>query len=176
MKGVKAVMRRKVTSMLSVALLALFMVGCSGSSDEESARPLSRSAEETRESPRAEQPSGGETESEGLPLVTLIEPGFVGEGGSCEIVVRRTGSTARALTVYYRTGGTAVVGTDYVALSGSIVIPAGSEQTVLKLDTLKNPSPSSHTITFTLTPNEAYEILSSTSTIWIVDEREKGSD
>jgi hypothetical protein len=169
-------MSRKVISTLSVVILVLFMSGCGDSSDEGSARPRSRSAEKTRESARAEQTSGGEMESEGLPRVTLIEPSFVGEGGSCEIVVRRTGSTASALTVYYRTGGTAVAGTDYVALSGSIVIPEGSEQTVLKLDTLKNPSSSSHTITFTLTPNEAYEVLSSTGTIWILDEREKGSD
>jgi len=175
-KGARAVISRKVISMLLVALLALFMASCGGSSDEESVRPLSRSAEETRESPRAGQPSGGEGKSEGLPLVTLIEPGFVGEGGSCEIVVKRTGSTAKALTVYYQTGGTAVAGTDYAALSGSIVIPAGSEQADLKLDTLKNPSPSSHTITFTLTPNEAYEIGGSIRTIHIVDVREKGSN
>ena len=134
-------MNRKSISMLAVVLLVLFMAGCGDSSDEGSVRPMSRSSEETRDSARAKQPSGSDTESEGLPRVSLIEPSFVGEGGSCEIVIRRTGSTARALTVYYRTGGTAVVGTDYVALSGSIVIPAGSEQTVLKLDTLKNPSP-----------------------------------
>lgn len=169
-------MNRKSISMLAVVLLVLFMAGCGDSKEEGSARPMPRSSEETRDSARANQPSGGDTESEGLPLVSLIEPSFVGEGGSCEIDVRRTGSTARALTVYYRTGGTAVAGTDYVALSGSIVIPAGSEETVLKLDTLKNPSPDSHTITFTLTPNEAYEVMGSTRTIWIVDERQKGSD
>jgi len=176
MKGAKVVMSRKVISTLSVVILVLFMAGCGDSSDEGSARPMSRSSDETRESARAKQPSGGDMESEGLPRVSLVEPSFVGEGGSCEINVMRTGSTARALTVYYRTGGTAVAGTDYVVLSGSIVIPAGSEETVLKLDTLKNPSPDSHTITFTLTPNEAYEDMSSTRTIWIVDERQKGGD
>jgi len=169
-------MNQKSVSMLAVVLLVLFMAGCGDSKEEGSARPMSRSSEETRDSARAKQPSGSDTESEGLPRVSLTEPSFVGEGGSCEIGIRRTGSTARALTVYYRTGGTAVVGTDYVALSGSIVIPAGSEETVLKLDTLKNPSPDSHTITFTLTPNEAYEDMSSTRTIWIVDERQKGGD
>lgn len=167
-------MSRKVISTLSVVIFVLFMAGCGDSSDEGSARLRSRSAEETRESARAQQTSGGEMESEGLPRVTLIEPSFVGEGGSCEIVVRRTGSTASALTVYYQTGGTAVAGTDYVALSGSIVIPAGSEQTDLKLNTLKNPEPSSHKITFTLTPNEAYEVGNSTRTIHILDAREKG--
>lgn len=40
--------------------------------------------------------------------------------------VSRTGSTTNALTVNYTTGGTATSGVDYTALSGSVVILAGS--------------------------------------------------
>lgn len=40
--------------------------------------------------------------------------------------ISRTGSTTAALTVSYTIGGTATSGSDYTALSGSVVIPAGS--------------------------------------------------
>ncbi len=40
--------------------------------------------------------------------------------------VSRTGSTTAALTVNYTTGGLATSGSDYTALSGSVIIPAGS--------------------------------------------------
>jgi hypothetical protein len=41
-------------------------------------------------------------------------------------LVRRTGSTAAALVVGYTVTGTATSGSDYVALSGSVTIPAGA--------------------------------------------------
>ncbi len=40
-------------------------------------------------------------------------------------VVRRTGPTNDALTVFYRVSGTASNGVDYIALPGSITVPAG---------------------------------------------------
>ncbi len=40
--------------------------------------------------------------------------------------ISRTGSTTAALTVSYTLGGTATSGSDYTALSGSVVIPAGA--------------------------------------------------
>ena len=61
----------------------------------------------------------------------------VGTGGSITMTegatttpvkfyVSRTGSTAADLTVNYTLGGTATSGSDYTALSGSVIIPAGS--------------------------------------------------
>jgi hypothetical protein len=41
------------------------------------------------------------------------------------LLVSRTGTTAAALKVYYGVSGSALHGTDYVALSGEITIPAG---------------------------------------------------
>ena len=40
--------------------------------------------------------------------------------------VSRTGSTTSALTVSYSVGGNATPGSDYTALSGTVVIPAGA--------------------------------------------------
>lgn len=42
-----------------------------------------------------------------------------------EFTVFRTGSTTAALTVHYAVTGDAVPGSDYVALSGTVVIPIG---------------------------------------------------
>ena len=47
--------------------------------------------------------------------------------------VTRTGSTASALTVFYVTGGTATAGSDYVALSGSVTIPATASSATISL-------------------------------------------
>ncbi|NLB56596.1 MAG: DUF2341 domain-containing protein, partial [Lentisphaerae bacterium] len=41
-------------------------------------------------------------------------------------ITRVSGTTSKALTVYYTVGGTATPGDDYVQLSGKVIIPAGS--------------------------------------------------
>jgi hypothetical protein len=70
----------------------------------------------------------------GVPVVTLVatvpEASKTGpvEG---EFTVTRTGSTVAPLTVLYGVAGTAVADTDYTALSGSVVIPAGSASAVI---------------------------------------------
>ena len=47
-------------------------------------------------------------------------------GAAGSFAVHRTGSTAAPLTVTYSVDGTATAGVDYVALSGSVEIPAGA--------------------------------------------------
>jgi hypothetical protein len=47
-------------------------------------------------------------------------------GDTGTFTVSRTGDLTNALAVSYIVGGDAVAGTDYAALSGSVVIPAGS--------------------------------------------------
>ena len=43
-----------------------------------------------------------------------------------QYTVTRTGATTAALTVNYTVAGTATAGSDYVALAGSVQIPAGA--------------------------------------------------
>ena len=45
---------------------------------------------------------------------------------AASFTLRRTLSTGKPLTVYYKVGGTAAGGADYAALAGSVVIPAGA--------------------------------------------------
>ncbi len=59
---------------------------------------------------------------------TATEGGVSGSAvlGAGQFLVRRTGSTAAPLTVSYTVGGTATAGSDYAALSRTVVIPAGA--------------------------------------------------
>ncbi len=62
------------------------------------------------------------------PVVTLVAsiPNASKTGPvNGEFTVTRTGSTTEPLTVLYAVGGDAVPGSDYVALTGTVVIPAG---------------------------------------------------
>ena len=85
--------------------------------------------------------------------------------------VTRTGSAANALTVNYAVGGTASNGTDYVALPGSVVIPAGSSSTTITVtplsDALVEPC---ETVVLKLSPSASYEVGSpSMATVNILD-------
>ncbi len=53
----------------------------------------------------------------------------------------RTGSTTNAITVLYSVGGTAEPGTDYTALSGSVVIAAGSSGTYVDVTPVNDALP-----------------------------------
>src|SRR5262245_59838474 len=66
--------------------------------------------------------------------------------------VTRTGATTAALTVSYTVAGTATAGSDYVALSGSLIIPLGSSSatiTVTPIDDLLVEGPESVIVTLT---------------------------
>src|SRR5439155_2912358 len=72
--------------------------------------------------------------SSGLPRVAIVattptahEVGPI-DGG---FTVTRSGDTSAPLTVSYATAGTATSGTDYIALSGSVTIPAGSSRAAI---------------------------------------------
>jgi regulation of enolase protein 1 (concanavalin A-like superfamily) len=49
------------------------------------------------------------------------------------LIVTRSGSTAAPLTVYYGVSGTALHGTDYDALPGNVIIPAGQTQAAINI-------------------------------------------
>jgi len=84
-------------------------------------------------------------------------------------VVRRTGETTAALTVYYSIAGTASNGVDYATLPGSVMIPAGSHSASIEIVPIDDsiperietvllalqPPPASGSAT---TPSAAYEI------------------
>jgi hypothetical protein len=69
-------------------------------------------------SARAEEP---------LPTVTLssTDPLTAEPAGNGHFTVSRDGSTLEPLTVSYTVAGTATAGTDYMALSGTVTVPAG---------------------------------------------------
>ena len=51
-----------------------------------------------------------------------------------QFTLTRSGTTTAALTVTYTAGGTAQAGVDYTALSGSVLIPAGSSTVTVAVD------------------------------------------
>jgi hypothetical protein len=74
-------------------------------------------------------------------------------------VVRRTGSTSSALTVNYTVTGTAAPGSDYLALPGSVTIPAGAPSakiTVKPLDDLV--AEGDETVKVTLSESSLYAL------------------
>ncbi|MBM3983162.1 MAG: hypothetical protein FJ304_23395, partial [Planctomycetes bacterium] len=78
--------------------------------------------------------------------------------------VTRTGDTTNPLTVNYQLGGSATNGTDFVALSGTVVIPAGQSSALVTVTPLNDAdTEGDETVVFTLgggsytvaTPDEA---------------------
>jgi 3-phytase len=112
--------------------------------------------------------------STGLSTVTVAasdasaaEPGT----NTGRFTVTRTGSTTASLTVSYTTGGTASAGTDYAALAGSVVIPAGQASANVAVTPLDDSTPEgAETVTVTLTAQSTYTVGSpSSATVTIAD-------
>ena len=77
------------------------------------------------------------------------------------LTVSRTGDTSQAVTVPYAIAGTAVPGTDYVALSGSVAIPAGAASATIQVVPIDDtPGEPNETVTVTLGPVTGYTIAS----------------
>ena len=109
------------------------------------------------------------------PTVTIVatdaaaaEPGT--NKGTIKIV--RTGSTAASLTVHYNVSGTASNGVDYTTLSGTRVIPAGTNSTKISVTPLDDALvEAAETVTLTLAPSAAYNIGSpNNATVTITDD------
>lgn len=76
----------------------------------------------------------------------------------------RTGSTTAALTVRYSISGTATNGTDYNALTGIVIIPAGSlSANATVIPVTDSTSESTETVVATLTADAAYQLSAPTS-------------
>ncbi len=99
--------------------------------------------------------------------------GSLGEadGVSLTYYVSRQGSTASALTVTYGMSGTATNGTDYQAVSGTAVIPAGqSGVNVFASITDDSLLEGTETAILTLTPVAAYGLGIASATHYITDD------
>jgi hypothetical protein len=72
--------------------------------------------------------------------------------------VTRTGSTASAVTVNYTVGGTALADSDYTALSGSVVISAGSSTATISVLTKDdNTAEVDETVIVTISDSSLYQ-------------------
>ena len=97
------------------------------------------------------------------PVVSVSVPDPVASEAGPEsgvFLITRTGSTAAALKVYYGLSGSALHGTDYVPLSGEVIIPAGATSAPVVVtpydDDIAEPA---ETVTLALaTFNDAYSL------------------
>lgn len=86
--------------------------------------------------------------------------------------ISRTGSTAAALTVNYTVSGSATPGSDYIALTGSVTIPAAAASAAITVtpidDTTVEPD---ETVVVALTPNGAYLVGApgNATAVWIAE-------
>lgn len=96
------------------------------------------------------------------------------EGGDAGAftVTRTSGGAALPLTVNYIVAGTADAGSDYVALSGSVTIPAGQASAPVTVTTLNDELlESTETVTLTIIPDAAYALGAVVSaTVSILDD------
>jgi hypothetical protein len=86
--------------------------------------------------------------------------------------VTRSGSTASALTVNYTVSGTATSGSDYVALSGSVVIPSGQPSAQIVVTPIDDAAVNEgdETVIATLAPDAAYAVdAPNSATVTITD-------
>lgn len=86
--------------------------------------------------------------------------------------VTRTGSTPASLSVLYTVGGTAIPGTDYVALSGQVTIPAGSTAaTIVVVPSNDAYIESEETVVVTLAPSPSYAVgVANRATVTVVSD------
>jgi hypothetical protein len=94
--------------------------------------------------------------------VTLSAPdATASENGTdrARFVVTRTGPTTSALTVTYTIGGTATAGADYQALSGTVIIAAGSTSATIWIEAIPDTViESTETVIITLVDDTGYKV------------------
>lgn len=80
------------------------------------------------------------------------------------ITVSRTGTTTGALTVTYSVSGTATSGSDFVALTGTLTIPAGQPSATITVTPLDDTAvEGNESIIVTLTDGAAYDLGTTSS-------------
>lgn len=94
-----------------------------------------------------------------VPIVSInaAAPSVIEGGDPTTFTISRSGSTNLALTVQYDAGGTASNGTDYNAISETVVIPAGQSAVTLPITPIDDSSAESdETIVLTLQNSPDY--------------------
>lgn len=98
----------------------------------------------------------------GAPLVTISATDLLAKEAGLDpatFTVTRTGSTTSALTVQYGVNGKAVAGADYIALSGTITIPAGASTALITVTPLDDALvESNETVVVTLLPGPGHNV------------------
>jgi hypothetical protein len=93
--------------------------------------------------------------------IDIWNPWHVNIGGTntATFVVRRHGATNDPLTVSYEIGGTASNGVDYVALPGSVTVPAGKRTAQIVVTPIDDSlSEGIETVVLTVRPSPAYTV------------------
>jgi subtilisin family serine protease len=109
----------------------------------------------------------------GIPLVGIEATAAASEAGLVpgRFTVRRKGSTVAELVVPYTVAGTAAPGGDYVALPGSVTIPAGASSAVIDVTPFDDAlAELTETVVATLTPNSAYLAAPAQATVNITSD------
>ena len=98
----------------------------------------------------------------GAPVVSISSTDLLAREAGLDpaaFTVTRTGSTTSALTVQYGVNGKAGAGADYVALSGTITIPAGASTALITVTPLDDALvESNETVIVTLLPGPGHNI------------------
>lgn len=111
-----------------------------------------------------------------LPKVSLVAttPTTVENSGAPAVLTfSRTGATTSALTVNYIVSGTATSGADYMALSGSVTIPANAPSATVNVQPVDDSvSESLETVVLTTSGNAGYLVdsLNASATVSIIDD------
>ncbi|HEX5616286.1 MAG TPA: LPXTG cell wall anchor domain-containing protein [Acidimicrobiia bacterium] len=113
-----------------------------------------------------------------LPVVTVrVEPTGPSVIPECNDVVvfrdaaftfTRTGDDAEGLTVTYAVGGQAVAGQDYVALPGTVVIPAGEDSVTVVPEMLFGDRTEIVDVTLTVVDGDDYDVGAASSAAGLV--------
>ena len=120
-------------------------------------------------------PANGSVDISSNELVTIsaADPTATEDGLTTgRFVVRRTGSTSAPLTVGYAVAGTATPGSDYLALPGTVTIPAGASTRSIWVTPLDDQATEGdETVRVTLSQGSAYTLgAAKTATVRIISD------
>ncbi len=111
-----------------------------------------------------------------LPVVSVqATDANAGEAGpdTGAMTVSRTGATTTALTVSYSVSGSATPGTDYAALSGTLMIPAGATSAGITITPIDdNQAEPDETIILALSPGAGYTLGSPTQATVVISDND----
>ncbi|SRR5260221_7737086 len=103
--------------------------------------------------------SGGSGAQTGVQVIATAPDAWMDGPTPGQFTVSRPAQSTSPLTVNYTVGGTGVAGTDYTALSGSIVIPANATTATITLTPIQHSlGGASKTVVVTISTSTSYQI------------------